>query len=286
MRIARILTRLNLGGPARQALASDPLLRDRGHELCLWTGTAGPGEGDLFDEYRARGLEVRRVRGLAPGLHPAGDLRAYRALRRELIAFRPDVVHTHTAKAGALGRRAAGAVPDAARVHTFHGHVFEGYFPAPVSNALIAMERRLARGTDRIAAVSHATADDLVRLGVVEDESKLVVVPPGIELGVLLQVRARHGALRALLGATEGDFVVGVIGRLAPVKRVGWALDVFDLLAARFPALHLVFVGDGEERVQLERRIRALPAPLQARAHLVGARHDMPELLSDLDPCS
>lgn len=283
MRIARILTRLNLGGPARQALASDPLLAQRGHVLRLWTGVAGPGEGDLFEEFRARGLDVRRVPGLAPGVHPGGDVRAWRALRRELREFAPDLVHTHTAKAGALGRRAARAVPDAARVHTFHGHVFEGYFPAPVSNALMALERRLARSTDRIAAVSHATADDLVRLKVVEDESRLVVVPPGIELGPLLALRGRHGALRAQIGAAEEHFVAGVIGRLAAIKRSGWALDVLELLAPRHPGLHLVFVGDGIERAQLERRIRALPAALQARAHLLGARHDMPQVLADLD---
>ncbi len=283
MRIARILTRLNLGGPARQALASDPLLAARGHELRLYAGTSGPGEGDLFDVLRARGLDVRRVPGLAPGLHPAGDLRALAALRRELRAFRPDVLHTHTAKAGALGRRAARALPEAARVHTFHGHVFEGYFPPAVSRALITMERKLALHTDRIAAVSHATADDLLRLQVLPDAQKLVVVPPGIELDALLALRERHGALRAQIGAQAGDFVVGVIGRLAPVKRSEWALDVLALLGARYPQLQLVFVGDGSERGLVERRIGALPEALRARAHMLGARAEMPELLADLD---
>src|SRR5258706_6458944 len=226
MRIARVLTRLNLGGPARQALASDPLLAARGHTLRLYTGTSGPGEGDLSGDLRARGLDVRRVPGLAPGLHPAGDLRALAALRRELREFRPDVVHTHTAKAGLLGRRAARALPEAARVHTFHGHVLEGYFPPAVSRALLALERKLALETDRIAAVSHATADDLLRLKVLPDAEKLVVVPPGIELDALLALRERHGALRAQIGAQPGNFVVGVIRRRAPVKRREWALNV------------------------------------------------------------
>lgn len=283
MRIARILTRLNLGGPARQALASDPLLAARGHELRILVGASGPGEGDLFDELSGRGLDVRRVPGLAPGLGLAGDLRALAALKRELRAFQPELVHTHTAKAGVLGRRAARAVPRAARVHTFHGHVLEGYFPPPVSRALIALERRLARATDRIAAVSHATADDLLRLEVLSDAHKLVVVPPGIELDALLAIRGRHGALRALIGAREDDFVAGVIGRLAPVKRSEWALDVLELLGARYPALQLVFVGDGRERGMLERRIGALPPALRERAHMLGARDSMLEVLCDLD---
>ncbi|MBK7642032.1 MAG: glycosyltransferase [Planctomycetes bacterium] len=283
MRIARVLTRLNLGGPARQALASDPLLAARGHELRLYTGTSGPGEGDLFETLHARGLDVRRVPGLARGIAPAGDLRALATLRREFREFQPELVHTHTAKAGILGRRAARVVPGAARVHTFHGHVFEGYFPPAVSAALVALERKLARQTDRIAAVSHATAEDLLRLEVLPDESKLVVVPPGIELDALLALRERHGALRAQIGARPEDFVVGVIGRLAPVKRSQWAVDVFELLAVRYPALQLVFIGDGSERGMLERRLGALAPQLRARAHMLGARMDMTPVHADLD---
>lgn len=283
MRIARILTRLNLGGPARQALASDTELRARGHELCLFTGTSGAGEGDLFDEFVRRGLDVRRVAGLARGISLPGDLRALAELSRALADFAPDVVHTHASKAGALGRRAARKVPAAARVHTFHGHVLEGYFPGPVSRTLVALERRLARATDRIVAVSHATAEDLLRLRVVEDERKLVVVPPGIELDGLLAIRERHGALRSLLGTGEGDFLVGVVGRLAEVKRPELALDVFALLAARHPELQLVFVGDGPLRGLLERRIRTLPEAGQRRVHLAGAREDMTPVLRDLD---
>ncbi len=283
MRIARVLTRLNLGGPARQALASDAQLVARGHVVRTLVGQPLPGEGDLFDAFVARGLDVKRVPGLGRGITGLGDLRALAALRRELAAFQPDVVHTHASKAGALGRRAAAVVPRAARVHTFHGHVLEGYFPEPVSRALIALETRLARETDRIVAVSHATAEDLVRLGIVTDERRLVVVPPGLDLEPFLALQRRDGALRSLIGARADDYVVGVIGRLAEVKRPEWALDVFALLAPRYPRLHVVFVGDGEMRGALERRIRALPAGIQARAHLVGARADMPAVLADLD---
>ena len=287
MRIARILTRLNLGGPARQALACDPRLVAAGHEVRIFVGTSGAGEGDLFDAFAAAGLHVERVPGLARGFAPAGDLRALAVLRARLKAFQPEVVHTHASKAGAIGRRAARATPGAARVHTFHGHVLEGYFGETVSKGLVALERRMARETDRIVAVSHATADDLVRLRVVEDERKLVVVPPGIELEPLLAIPARRagrpGDLRELIGAAEDDFVVGVIGRLAEVKRPEWALEVFALLAPKYARLQLVFVGDGDQRGLVERRIRALPPELRRRAHLVGLRTDMVGVLSDLD---
>jgi len=288
VRIARVLTRLNLGGPARQALASDPVLAARGHEVRVFAGRSEAGEGDLFDAFRSRGIPVERVPGLSRGLAPASDLRALVWLRSAFARFAPDVVHTHASKAGALGRRAARAVPRAALVHTFHGHVLEGYFPKAMSASLVAFERRLARRTDRIVAVSHATAEDLVRLRIVEDERRLVVVPPGIDLAPLLAIDPRDasapgGELRALVGAEPGDFLAGVVGRLAEVKQPEKAIEVFMLLAARHPRLHLVFVGDGGLRGSLERSIEALDPALLRRVHLVGAREDMVSVLADLD---
>ena len=282
MRIARVVTRLNLGGPARQVLASDPLLAARGHDLRVFAGQSQPGEGDLFDELCARGIDVRRVPGLGRGLTGVGDVRALRALRREFREFRPDVVHTHASKAGALGRFAARRVPEAACVHTFHGHVLEGYFPDVVSRRLAGIERRLATRTDRVIAVSHATADDLLRLGVVS-EDRLMVCPPGVELDALLELDGRDGALRELIGAADDDFVVGVIGRLAEVKRPELALEVFRMLSARYPALHLVYIGDGDGRRMLEDAIAGLPDGERERVHLVGARTSMPAVYADLD---
>jgi len=282
LRIARVLTRLNLGGPARQALGADPLLTGDGHELRIFCGRPQPGEGDLFERFRERGLDVRRVPGLGRAPRGAGDLRAGLHLRRELRAFRPDVVHTHASKAGLLGRLAARGVPGAARVHTFHGHVLEGYFGDLASRGLAGLERRLAQGTQRILAVSHATATDLLRLGVVPEE-RLVVVPPGIELEPLLELEGRSGALRGLLGAGEEVFLVGVVGRLAEVKCPERAVDVFRMLAQRHPRLQLVFVGDGDQRRLLERRIGELDPGERERVHLAGAREDMPEVLADLD---
>ncbi|MDA1263650.1 MAG: glycosyltransferase [Planctomycetota bacterium] len=281
MRIARVLTRLNLGGPARQVLASDPLLAERGHTVRVFAGHPGRGEGDLFDLYRARGIDVVRVPGLARRIGPS-DWLAGRCLRRALGEFRPDLVHTHASKAGLLGRRAAWRLAGVRTVHTFHGHVLEGYFPARVSRALIRLERRLAARTDRVVAVSHATADDLVRLGVCA-ERHLTVVPPGIDLAALLALPGRSQHLRRMIGAGEGAFVVGVIGRLAQVKQPQVALDVFEVLAERYPGLHLCFIGDGAEWGALERRIRAGRQAVTERVHLVGAQPNMVAVLADLD---
>jgi glycosyltransferase involved in cell wall biosynthesis len=282
VRIARVLTRLNLGGPARQALGVDPLLAQRGHQVRVFCGTPEAGEGDLFEEFAAAGIDVRRVPGLGRGVGPLADVRALLYLRRELTAFAPDLVHTHASKAGLLGRLALSGRPRVARIHTFHGHVLEGYFGQRASAWLTSLERRLAQHTDLTLAVSHATADDLVRLRVV-DEERLVVCPPGVELAELLEIRGRSGALRTLLGVAEGDFLLGVLGRLAEVKCPERAVDVFEMLAERHERLHLVFVGDGDQRRSLERRIGGLEQGRQRRVHMVGARTDMAAVLADLD---
>lgn len=275
------MTRLNLGGPARQALASDPLLGQRGHQVRLFTGRPGPGEGDLLEQFQARGLDVVRVPGMGRRPAPLGDLRAHRFLRAALEEFAPDVLHTHASKAGWLGRRAARGL-GLRTVHTFHGHVLEGYFPGPVSRWLIRTETRLAQGTDRVVAVSHATAEDLMRLGVVQAE-RLVVVPPGVDLEGLLLVHERSQYLRRLVGASEETVLVGVIGRLAEVKRPALAIEVFECLARRYPQLELCFVGDGSERGRLERLIRSGDEEVRRRVHLVGAQENMVAVLADLD---
>lgn len=276
MRIARVLTRLNLGGPARQVLASDPLLIRRGHTLRVFTGSPEPGEGDLGEQLADRGVDVVRVPGLRRGLAAlvdGGDRRALGFLRRELAAFGPDVVHTHASKAGALGRRAAAAaVPGARTVHTFHGHVLEGYFPGPVSTVLQRIERGLARRTDQLLAVSEATRADLVRLGIADGE-RIHVRPPGIDLARLLalpEVRP-SSPLRRERSIPPGAPVVALIGRLAPVKRPALAVEVFALAAAEHRDAHLVVAGDGSERRALERALARLPESVASRVHLLGA---------------
>jgi glycosyltransferase involved in cell wall biosynthesis len=281
LRIARVLTRMNLGGPSRQVLSCDPLLRERGHAVRLFVGEPAPGEGDLTARAEALGIECVRVPGLAGGSVWGLPLAA-RFLRGALARFHPDILHSHTSKAGWAARRAVRDMNDLARVHTFHGHVLEGYFPAFVNQRLIALERKLAERTDRILAVSHATAEDLLRLRVAPQE-KITVVPPGVDLSELLAISARSGALRERLGVREGDFLLGVVGRLAAVKRPEWALSVAEQLAPRFQNLHLVFVGDGDLRGLLVRRIRALPHGLQERVHLVGALEEMAPAYADMD---
>lgn len=287
MRIARVLTRLNHGGPARQVLASDPILQSRGHALRLFVGQPMPGEGDLFEAARERGLDVVRIPGLRRNISPLRDILVRRTLKRALKEFDPDLVHTHASKAGALGRMALRSMPKVARVHTFHGHVLEGYFPEVVSARLVRIEQRLALETDRIVAVSHSTAEDLLRLGVTT-EAKLVVSPPGIDLEPFLAIdramaRSQSNSMRELCGVGPERILIGVIGRLAEVKRPLLALELFESMARRHPNTELCFVGDGDQRRALERAVDAMDAELAKRVHIIGSRPDMPCIIAGLD---
>ena len=285
MRIARIMTRLNLGGPARQALASDPELSRRGHELRLFTGAPQEGEGDLFEEARRSGIDVVRVPGLGRNPKPGADLSALRSLRASLSSYSPDVLHTHATKAGLLGRLASRGRPWPL-VHTFHGHVLEGYFSKPVSSALTWSERMLAASTSKILAVSERTREDLLRLKVAPAH-KLAVVTPGVALDELLGldlVEASAGAaFRERCGCVEGEVLVVVVGRLASVKRPLVALEAFCRAASREPRLRLAFVGDGAERTALEASLAELPSALRERVTLQGAMASMLPVLAGAD---
>ncbi|MEZ6013858.1 MAG: glycosyltransferase family 4 protein [Planctomycetota bacterium] len=298
VRVARILTRLNLGGPARQVLASDPLLATRGFEVRVYTGEPEPGEGDLSGELARRGVEVVRVAGLGRAIRPIRDLVSTRALRRELAAVAPDHLPTHASKAGFVGRRAVfggplvgGARLAARTAHTFHGHVLEGYFPPTTSKLMARLEAWLARDTDVLVAVSEATADDLARLGVAARE-RFKISPPGVELAPFLALAppdpdghtsAEGDGFRAELGVPRDAPLALVLGRLAPIKRPEMALAVFARAAVEAQTAHLVLVGDGAIRPYLERQRDRMSPDVRDRIHFAGARKDVVPALAAAD---
>ncbi|MFI5179317.1 MAG: glycosyltransferase, partial [Vicinamibacterales bacterium] len=155
IRVARIITRLNVGGPAIQAVTLADRLRGRGFDTLLVYGRLAEGEGDMSYLLDGRHLSTAYVPAMSRSVAPLADLRACAAVHRELAAFQPHIVHTHTAKAGTVGRAAAFAYNRRARtrartVHTYHGHSLEGYFR--FARPFIAIEQLLARATDRLVA--------------------------------------------------------------------------------------------------------------------------------------
>ena len=269
--VVRLITRLNVGGPARHAL-----LLTRGlaadYDTTLAAGLPTASEGEMSDP----AVPVLRVPLVRP-LNAGADARSLAAVRRLLHERRPALLHTHMAKAGTVGRLAALTItPRPRTVHTFHGHVLEGYFRPSVQRGFIEAERRLAARTDCLVAVSAEIRDDLLALGI-GHPNRFHVISVGIDLTPYLTIDRPRGVLRAELGLATDTPLVGVVGRLVPIK------DHATLLAAmgKLPGAHLAVIGDGELRWALEALTRELG--LSGRVHFTGWSRDLPGAVSDLD---
>lgn len=269
--VLRLITRLNIGGPARQALLLTAALRPEWHTL-LAAGTPTAEEGELLEP----GVEVIRVPLVRP-LRPATDAAAVLAARRLIATHRPDILHTHMAKAGTAGRIAARTGAGRPRtVHTFHGHVLDGYFRPTVERAFIELERVLARTTDVLVAISPEIRDELLELRIGR-ASQYRVIPLGFDLSQHLRVEGQVGRLRATVPVPADTPLIGIVGRLVPIKdHETMLLAMRDVVGA-----HLLVIGDGELRQALEARVRTLG--LETRVHFTGWWSDIPSVMADLD---
>lgn len=281
IRVLRVIARMNVGGPAYHVSVLSGRLDPARYRTVLVTGRVTEHEAS-FDELAAReGVTARVVPSLGPQISPARDLRALVALVRTVREFRPQIVHTHTAKAGMLARVAALAIrPRPVIVHTYHGHVLEKYFGPSKSCVFTAIERLLARVSDCLIGVSEATVADLVRLGVAGPD-KFRVIRLGLDLEPFLAIRSVHGAFRAELGLEPTDVLVTFIGRLVAIKRVDLLLDAVAVARKRDPRIRVAIVGDGERRDEL--RLRAAQLGLEGAVHFIGYRKDLAAILADTD---
>lgn len=270
-RVLRLITRLNVGGPARQAiLLTRALATDFPTTLAAGHPTAR--EGELLHDQ----VEVVRLPLVRP-LRPDIDARAVMGARRLIRATGAELVHTHTAKAGTVGRSAARTVnPRPCTVHTFHGHVLDGYFSPPVRRAFLEVERRLARHTDVLIAISDEIRAELLDLGVGRPD-QYRVIPLGFDLAPFFEVDGQRGELRHRLHLAAEVPLVGVVGRLVPIKDL---VTLFEAIA-RLPDVHLAVVGDGELRESLEARTGRMG--LGQRVHFTGWITDVASVMSDVD---
>jgi glycosyltransferase involved in cell wall biosynthesis len=284
IRVMRIIARLNVGGPALHCLALSSGLNRYGFTTTLVTGSPESDEAD-YEKIHGTSTEgfrmvrlsrMRRVPGLSDAL-TLFDL--VRIMRRE----RPMIVHTHTAKAGALGRTAACLAGVPVVVHTFHGHVLSGYF-SPWKNFLVRwIERSLAWRTTAIVTLSPSLRDELSQKFHVAPASKFSIIPLGRDLSEFIRASDFKGKLRRELGLTSpGILLVGTIGRLVPIKDQSTMLRAFAAMkGSNASRAHLVIAGDGELRASLEEEAAALG--IAERVHFLGWRSDLPAIYADLD---
>jgi glycosyltransferase involved in cell wall biosynthesis len=277
LRIARVITRLNVGGPAWHAILLTAGLDPGRFSTTLIAGSVGPEEGDFAGVARARGVEPVVIPELVRPIRPHRDLMALRKLVRCFRRLRPDIVHTHMAKAGALGRLAARLARVPRLVHTFHGHVLDGYFSPLAARSFLAVERRLARRTDRLVAVSPQVRMTLLAMGIGRPE-QVEAIPLGLDLARFVAARPDRARVRQDLGLPPAARILAIVGRLVPIKDHA---TLFAAVRRLDPEVHLLVLGDGESRGRLRALARDLG--LSDRVHFLGWRQDLEVILAGVD---
>ena len=263
-------------------LCCEDLLRDYGDDVLLITGPALGPEGSLLDRARAGGVPLAIMPSLQRAIHPWRDLVAYRAIGKALREFRPDVVHTHSAKGGILGRAAAWRLGVPAIVHTVHGAPFHPY-QSPLARSLFrGCERWAAKRCHSLVSVADAMTDLLVDAGVAPRE-KFTTIYSGIEVEPLLESHRLRDAVRSKLGYRPDHVVIGKIARLFHLKGHEYLIEAAKRLVRAEPLARFLLVGDGVLRDQLERQIRA--AGLEEHFQFVGLvpPEEIPGLVAAMD---
>ena len=282
MRIVHVITRLIVGGAQENTLLSCEGQHARGHDVTLVTGPAIGPEGSLMGRAKGGGYRVVEVDEMRRSILPVKDFRTYRRLVHVIREWKPDVVHTHSSKAGILGRWAAAKAGTPAIVHTIHGLAFTASTSRVVNSVYQALERQAAPITTRIVCVADAMREQSLaaNIGV---RGQYVTVYSGMETGPFLEPPRGREEVRRELGLAEGDVAVGTIARLFHLKGHDDLLEMAPALCARHPALKFLWVGDGLLRGAFERRIAEIG--LRGRFVLTGlvppAR--IPELANAMD---
>lgn len=281
IRVLRIIARLNVGGPAIHVALLTEKLGAPDYASTLVCGNIGAGEGDMLYYAEARGVQPILVPELGRSLHPLRDMvtiwRLYRLIRR----LKPDVVHTHTAKAGFVGRIAAWLAGVPVIVHTFHGHVFQGYFSPAMTRVFIHLERMTARMSDTVITLTEGLRRELAEQYRITDAAHIIVLPLGLDLAPFAGTPRKNGVFRRQYGFPADAPLIGIVGRLVPVKNHRLFVEAAAKVRAQRPDARFVIVGDGETRADIEAQVAALG--LTDAVTFTGWMQDVAPVYADLD---
>jgi glycosyltransferase involved in cell wall biosynthesis len=251
-RVLRIINRLNLGGPTfNVALLTKYLPAE--YETLLVAGAKQRSEESSDFIVRELGLNYVLLQGMKRSINPFQDLFTYFKLRKIIRDFKPDIVHTHAAKAGTLGRLAALHEKVPVIVHTFHGHVFHSYFKKWKTRIFISIERYLARKTSGIIAISEKQKLELSRTYKITSADRIKVIPLGFDLSRFQEdIPEKRKSFREKYFLEEDEIAIGIIGRLVPVKNHSLFLhSAARAIQLSGKKLRFFIIGDGEERKSL-----------------------------------
>lgn len=282
IKIMRIIARLNIGGPAIHVSLLTACMNDAGFVSQLVAGEIGPGEGDMAYLASDKGVTPLYIEGLGREISPLADLRVLMALVRLISREKPDVVHTHTAKAGFVGRLAAWLCRVPVIVHTFHGHVFQGYFGPLKTRLFILLEQVTGRMSSVILTISDRLRDDLVQYKIAP-AGKIRVIPLGLDLRWLTELNGVRGDLRRELKITPETPLIGIVGRLVPIKNHDLFLRAAAIVAREDPRARFVIVGDGDSDLRENLTGAARRYGLDGRVAFIGWQRDLRRVYADLD---
>jgi glycosyltransferase involved in cell wall biosynthesis len=283
LKVCHVITRLILGGAQENTLYTVELLQASGRfDVTLVTGPALGPEGSLLERARRGAFATVILPQMRRAIHPTRDLSTYRALERLFRRERYDVVHTHSSKAGILGRLAAHRARVPVVVHTIHGLPFHPYQPRMTYRLYVALERMAARRSDKIISVADAMTEQAVAAGVASPD-KFTTIYSGMDLDLFLDADRKRDGVRRRLGFRPDDLVVGKIARLFELKGHEYVFEAFGRLAGRFPTLKLMLVHDGILRRDFERRLEQMG--LRDRVVFTGIvpPDEIPELIAAMD---
>ena len=289
IKVVRFIARLNIGGPSIHVYMLTTGLDENRFRSILVTGKISPQEGDM--SYLFNGSSSSKpviIRELQREISPAMDIKAFFQILKILRKEEPDIVHTHTAKAGTSARLAVIMYnlltgKNTQMVHTFHGHVFEGYFSRVKSLSFVLIETFLAKSTDVIVAISKTQKEDLAGKYRIAPAAKIKTIPLGFDLKPFLESNPLKGRFRQYLGLREDTLLIGIIGRLVLIKHHRMFLEAAGLFLKQNPGIKVKFVvvGDGELRESLQAYCER--KGLADHVELCGWRRDLPEVYADLD---
>ncbi len=287
VQVLRLIARLNIGGPAIQALHLTKTLNQNGFCTVLATGYVPDGEEEMDYLAKEMGIKPVRIAGLCRAPHPLRDAAAFWHILRLTLRLKPDIIHTHTAKAGALGRlagiicrRIAGM--NVKLVHTYHGHVFSGYFGTFRTMLYLWIERLLARKTDQIVVLSQSQRQEICDRYKIGKPKQFQILPLGLELTPFLKPDVASESFRQKFGVKPDETLIGIIGRLTNVKNHRLFLEMARLLAKRNgKQIRFLIVGDGELRPMLEAEVQE--SGLSGQVIFTGWQKEMEQVYPALD---
>ena len=270
----RIIARMNVGGPAVQVSGLMRGFNSTEFDHRLYTGFCAVDEADYLETV-ATDVNATRIDGFGRRVSFSGDMKAFLSLVKEIRSFKPHIIHTHTAKAGFLGRIASlVSFHPSIRVHTFHGHLLSGYFGTFKRSLVVFAEKILAMFTDQLLAVGDKVRQDLLAAGIGES-NKFALMPPGLEIG---QLPNKSDALK-FYGLSTQTLQCAFIGRVTQIKRPNRFLDVVSEIKKRGVAIEFFIAGDGELLESCKERISDEILPIR----ILGWQSDIEKVLSAAD---